>query len=518
MTPPLRSFQRFGLTRPYGQHLKPENSKHMSLVRNSFYTLAGTILPVVVGIVTVPFYIQTIGMERYGALSIAWVLLGYFGQADFGIGRAITQRIASCGHAAPQHHAEIVWSGLLAISAFGVLGALLIYLGGQWFFGSVFKVEAGLRLELVGSLWMLALCNPVVALTGVASGSLMGIERFKLVSLSNLVGNTALQLVPLLAACYVDNHLGTLISASLLARGIALAMMMVAVWKRFLKGQVVTVSAAETRRLISFGKWVMVSAFVGPLMIFADRFVIGAVLGAVSVAAYAIPFQIASRTMVLPAAVTQVLFPRFTLDGAEQSKERAADATIAVGLIFAPVILVLMIMAEPLLQIWLGSGLDPRSVSVAQIVLAGFWVNGIANVPYALIQAQGKPRFTALLHVAELPFYMAALYLLGSHWGLSGLAFAFSLRCLVDMLVLIKAGYCWNTALLGRLSIPALAISLVLSMSDHLHDWRSTIPTAVVTSILAFAYAAKYIPRRMTQPVMALLQRLPPRTKRQISE
>jgi O-antigen/teichoic acid export membrane protein len=295
-------------------------------------------------------------------------------------------------------------------------------------------------------------------------------------------------------------------------------MMMVAVWWRFLEGQAITVSAAETRRLISFGKWVMVSAFVGPLMIFADRFVIGAVLGAVSVAAYAIPFQIASRTMVLPAAITQVLFPRFTLDGAEQSKERASDAAIVVGLLFAPVILVLMIMAEPLLQIWLGSGLDPRSISVAQIVLAGFWVNGVANVPYALIQARGRPRFTALLHVAELPFYLAALYLLGSHWGLSGLAFAFSLRCLVDMLVLLKAGHGWNTALLGRLLIPALAIAFVLSMSGHLHGWQNTVPAAVVTGVLSLAYAAKYMPRRMTQPVMALLQRLRPGTKRQISK
>lgn len=490
----------------------------MSLVKNSFYTLAGTTLPVVVGVATVPFYIKEIGMERYGALSIAWVLLGYFGQADFGIGRAITQRIASCRDADPKQHAEIVWSGLAAISAFGVLGAMLIYWGGQWFFGSIFKVEEGLRLELAGALWMLALCNPVVALTGVTTGSLVGIERFKLVSLSNLIGNTALQLLPLIAASLFDNHLGTLIAASLVARAIALAMMLVAVWWRFLKGHAVAISTIEIRRLISFGKWVMVSAFVGPLMIFADRFVIGAVLGAVSVAAYAIPFQIASRTMVLPAAITQVLFPRFSLDGAERSKERAADAAIVVGLLFAPVILVLMIMAEPLLQIWLGSGLDSRSISVAQIVLAGFWVNGVANVPYALIQARGQPRFTALLHIAELPLYLAALYLLGSHWGLSGLAFAFSLRCLVDMLVLLKAGHGWNLALLGRLSVPALAIALVLSFSGHLHGWQNTIPAAAATGALSLAYAAKYIPKEMTQPMIELLRRLRPRAKRLFSK
>ncbi|MFM6932100.1 MAG: flippase [Novosphingobium sp.] len=485
----------------------------MSLVKNSVYTLAGTVLPVIIGIVTVPFYISAIGMERYGALSIAWLLLGYFGQADFGIGRAITQRIASCRDADAGRLAEIVWSGLIAISIFGVLGALFIYWGGHWFFGSVFKVDPGLRQELAESLWMLALCNPIVALTGVTSGSLMGIERFKLVSLSNLIGNSALMLLPLMAASLLGNHLGVLIGASIVARGMALAMMAGAVWWRFLRGHGFTFSGTEARRLISFGKWVMVSAFVGPLMIFADRFVIGAVLGAVAVAAYSIPFQIASRTMVLPAAIAQVLFPRFALDDDDRSKVRAAESTIAVGLLFAPAILVLMTLADPLLHIWLGSKLDPRSVPVAQIVLAGFWVNGIANVPYALIQARGNPRFTALLHVAELPLYLAGLYVLGIQWGLAGLAIAFSLRCLLDLLVLLKAGHSWNAAVLGRLSVPAAGIMLVLAASDHLRGWQAPIITAAVLGAVSLVYAIRYLPAEMIRPIQSLLYRLIPGTR-----
>ncbi|WP_310534807.1 flippase [Novosphingobium sp.] len=485
----------------------------MSLVKNSFYSLAGTILPIVIGIATVPFYIRAIGMERYGALSIAWLLLGYFGQADFGIGRAITQRIASCRGADAKQLAEIVWSGLAAISGFAVLGALLIYWGGHWFFGSLFKVEPGLRGELLDSLWMLALCNPIVALTGVTSGSLMGIERFKLVSLSNLIGNSALQLLPLLAASLLGNHLGVLIAASLIARGIALVMMSGAVWWRFLRGQAVAISAREARHLMSFGKWVMVSAFVSPLMIFADRFVIGSVLGAVAVAAYAIPFQIANRTTVIPSAIAQVLFPRFAFDSHERSKERAAEATIAVGLAFAPVILVLMALAQPLLELWLGSRLDPRSVPVAQIVLAGFWVNGIANVPYALIQARGNPRFTALLHSVELPFYMAMLYFLGLQWGLIGLAVAFSLRCLVDLLVLLKAGHSWNATVLGTLLPPALAVLVVLAIANHLHSWQNAFTAAIGMGFASLIYAVKNLPEEMSRPIRSLIYRLVPGLK-----
>lgn len=482
----------------------------MSVVRNSVYSLAGTALPIVIGIVTVPFYIRIIGMERYGALSIAWLLLGYFGQADFGIGRAITQRIASLKDADGERLAQIVWSGLVAITGFGLVGALLIYWGGQWFFGSVFKVEAGLRSELAQSLWMLALCNPIVALTGVTSGSLIGIERFRLISLSNLIGNSALQLFPLLAAMHYGAYLGVLIAASLIARLLALAMMGAAVWWRFLKGRRMAVSGAEACRLISFGKWVMLSAFIGPLMIFADRFVIGAVLGAAAVAVYSIPFQIASRTMVLPAAIAQVLYPRFALDGEEQSRTRAAHCAIAIGLLFAPPILILMALAEPLLQLWLGPALDPRSVLVVRIVLAGFWVNGIANAPYALIQARGNPRFTALLHLAELPFYLAALYLLGLRWGLAGLAAAFSLRCLVDMIVLLKAGHGWTGEVIGKLFPPAVLVLLALAMFDFLPGWQPAVADAILFGALSIGYGLWQMPGDMARSFRGPLERLLP--------
>lgn len=169
-----------------------------------------------------------------------------------------------------------------------------------------------------------------------------------------------------------------------------------------------------------------------------------------------------------------------------------------------------MVLAEPLLQVWLGAALDPQSIAVARIVLAGFWVNGIANVPYALIQARGNPRFTALLHVAELPFYMAALYLLGMQWGLPGLAAAFSLRCLADMIVLLRAGHGWTGQVVGRLALPALAIALVLGLSEALHGWKTSLAVATVLGSASLAYAIRFLPGDMARPILSLVQRIVP--------
>lgn len=47
--------------------------------KNFFFNLIGMALPIVSSLVTVPIYIHHMGVERYGVLSVVWILLGYLG-------------------------------------------------------------------------------------------------------------------------------------------------------------------------------------------------------------------------------------------------------------------------------------------------------------------------------------------------------------------------------------------------------------------------------------------------------
>ena len=466
----------------------------MKIARNSLYILSGSFVPLLLSFATVPLFVEQIGVERYGALAIAWLLLGYFGAADFGIGRAITQRIAVVCDAGKSAQADAVWSALISIAAFSGLAALVIFVFANWYFASAFQVDETLRSEILSAIWVLALCNPVVAINGVLAGALMGLERFRMVALSNVIANSGLLIFPLAVAYFVSVDLTLLIASALAARLLGLLILGTGVWQAILRGQRIGFSRDEFKRLANFGAWVMVSSLIGPLMIYADRFLIGVVLDAVAVAAYTIPFQVAYRTLLLPNAVSQALFPRLAAEELDIARLRGSEFAAFTGQIFAPLLIGLLCLAQPLMELWLGSLLDPRSVLIGQLLLLGCWANAIALFPLSFLQARGLPRFTAMLHVCELPFYLVLLWVLGAQFGLYGFAAAFGLRCLADCIVLLIKAQMPMGPLLKRLFVPALLLICALLAGVLLESTASQIAAAMVLTSAAVLVGALQMP------------------------
>ena len=66
------------------------------IVRNTVLNLVGLVVPLAVGFVTIPMVVRALGNERFGILALVWVVLGYFGLFDLGLGRTTTRYVADC--------------------------------------------------------------------------------------------------------------------------------------------------------------------------------------------------------------------------------------------------------------------------------------------------------------------------------------------------------------------------------------------------------------------------------------
>lgn len=408
----------------------------MSVKRHASYNLVGAAIPIALALLTVPLYLRLVGPDRYGVLAIGWLLLGYFGLFDLGLGRATSFRIAALRDAPPQERAATFWSALSVNAAMGVVGGIVFWLAADYFFGQVFKVKEALRGEILAGVPVLAAAVPVATITGVLTGALQGREKFLETNMVSVLSTTLFQLLPLGVAWWNGPTLLPLLTAAIAARLAAVLVMGLRCYAELGRGHPIRFAAAEIPVLLKYGGWVSLTSVFGPMLVIVDRFAIGAILGATAVAVYTVPFQLAQRIAILPSSLTNALFPKMSAGDAAARALLARRATRTLAGMVSPLVLAGILGLEPFLHVWVGSDMALKAAPVGRVLLIGFWANAFALIPFTRLQASGRPDLVTKMLLLEVPPYLLGLYLGMTYFGLLGCALAFTARCVVDYLLL----------------------------------------------------------------------------------
>lgn len=480
----------------------------MGIARNSYYNIAGKIVPLAVSLITVPLYLKVIGLERYGVLSLCWLMLGYLGFLELGMGPALQQRIATLRKASGQERSDVFWTAFWLNLAMGVVGSGVLYFGATLYFGLMAKVPSDLVREIKPAIpWLIAVV-PVVLANGLLVGAMKGRERFAEVNLVSSASSVLMAILPLCAAFLFGPRLDLLIAMSLLARAGAVVVQFLQVRKAIPLGPVQPPRRHMARSLLSFGGWVSATTILTPVLLSIDRLAIGSALGAAAVSLYAIPYNLASRTTMLSASLGSALLPRFAaIDEALRERlEREGVAVIATAL--TPLIIGVMLVMGPFLRLWIGEDLGARAEPIAIIFLVGWWANAFAVVALTRIQGSGRPDIVTKLLLAQLPFYFTALWA-GLHWwGLTGAALAWTLRAIVDPVVLLA----YNRQL--RHTAPRLlpqgglvcAAALVAVFGDYHHPLRWALLLIILLGAAIVCWFTA--PQRLVEMRRPILERL----------
>lgn len=400
----------------------------------------GSAAPMLIGVAAVPYIYKHIGIERIGILTIIWALIGYFSIFDFGLGRAITQRIASIDSNHNYRLKEtIATTGVLLTLLIGMVGGLVGFaaieiVGVRWV-----NAASEFDHEIRTSFLLACLAIPAATATAGLRGVLEGEQSFKTINVLRLILGLSNFLGPIAAIALFGPQLGYVVGSLVVARYFILVGHYFSTKKLFEK-VANNINLQEVRRLIRFGGWITFSNIIGPLMVVADRFLISSALGAALVAFYTIPAEFLLRLLVLPAAITTTLFPVFSKSFAEKNLKNA------IRLYKKTIILIFLMMSFVSasifwggsygISVWLGREFAEKSFAVTCVLAVGILFNSMAQIPHAYIQASGDARTTALIHIFESCVYIPILFLLMQIYGLLGASLAWTLRALLDLLLL----------------------------------------------------------------------------------
>lgn len=406
------------------------------LARNVLLNLAGWVLPALVALAALPALLRSMGAERFGLLSLAWTLVGYFSLFDLGIGRALTQALAErLGRDAQEDSPALTWTALWLLLLFGTACAVALAAAAPALATRVLTVPPALQAEATSAIRLLALAVPPMLLTSGLRGVLEAGQQFRSINALR-VPLGVLTFAGPLAAQLVSHRLPLSVGVLVGARVLLFALHAVLVARLYPRLRLVhPPRGGDLRRLWRSAGWMTVSSVVSPVLVFADRFAVGALLPVAAVAHYTAASEVATKMWLFTAALIPVLFPAIAATRLREPERAAAifDRGVRVTVLAVlPAALVLVCLAREGLSLWMGASFAREAAPVLQWLSVAVFANCIAQLPYAVLQGGGRADLAARLHLVELPIYLALVWALLSRFGLIGVALAWTLRMVVD--------------------------------------------------------------------------------------
>jgi O-antigen/teichoic acid export membrane protein len=435
---------------------KNQPKPRSSLGQSTIYNILGDALPMVVAVWAIQVLVRRLGTDRFGLLTIAWAVVGYFSLFDLGLGRALTKMVAE--RVGTDQHDEvpaIVWTGLAAMIALGLLGTFPVLLSGGWLVRSGLHVSGPLADEATVVFRLLALSVPLVTVGAGLRGALEAYQQFGVLNLVKLPMGV-LVYASSVVACTWSSSLVPVVAVLVILRALNVAVMTVlCLWKAPNIRRRIAIDVSILGPMLRFGGWLTVSNVIAPLLAYLDRLVLGFLVGDTrantkgiaatsAVAYYAMPFEVVVKILIIPGALLGVLFPAFASDihtDPERSRRIYRRALSYLYALIFPIVLLVVTLAPDAMTLWLGAEFSAHSARIAQILAVGVFLCSLAGVPMTLVQSAGKPRQTAILHIIELFLYVPCLWLVASHFGIVGAALLWTVRVAADAVALFALAH-----------------------------------------------------------------------------
>lgn len=429
------------------EHLSSKGSDFLTgrlLARNAGFNLAGELVSFCVGVICVPFVVRRLGTDSFGVLSIAWALLSYMSLFDLGLSRATTKFVAEAVSTGEHHKIpSLVWTSISLQVALGIFGGALLAGGSHLLAQRILKIPHELIPEAETAFLFLALAVPIVLISNSLRGLLEAVQRFHIINYVKIPTNILMFATPMLVIPF-GGRISSIIALMTLFRFLAmLALLKFCLPLLHMPTVRMIADKHLLRQLFKYGGWVTVSGVTGPVLLYADRFAIGALLSVGALAYYSGPADMVNRFLVIPACLGSTLFPAFSSLDASGAKEKLQDiycrAMKYLVIVMGPLLLLVAAFSSDILRAWLGPVFARQSALPLQILAVGVFINALGIFPYSLLQGVGRPDLTAIFHVLELPLHLVLVWILVSRMGITGAAVAVITRFIIDLTLILWA-------------------------------------------------------------------------------
>ncbi|MBE0417460.1 MAG: oligosaccharide flippase family protein [Coriobacteriia bacterium] len=396
-------------------------------------------------IVFMPFLIDAFGIGTYGLFMLASSITAYAALLDLGVGSALTKMVAQ--YAAEDDSAAMSGAVSSALSFYCVAGlvvALGMLLVGMAT-GLIFNVDERGAILLRNMLWLGAAFQLWYWPASTARYVLAGFQRYDILAKTGLLATVFS--IGAIGVVLVTGRGPVLLVGLLGLATTAVSLVNIGVARRLAVGVPVSVSRASRSHLraIFVFSWAVFVIQLSDVLFYqqTDRVILGVFASAAAVGLYEAAAKFNALVTYVSGLTVSAVLP---LASSMEAQGRHASlrslfmrGTKYIAALVAPVSLILMLLAEPIVRAWLGAGFVGQGLVAAVLLLPhalvclGLMGDAIviskgriaARIPYVIAQTVlnvalsavlvvkfgviGVAIGTAVAHLVDFPFHMRFL-------------------------------------------------------------------------------------------------------------
>ena len=467
------------------------------LLKNIVLNVGARGVLIILSIAITPVLVRRLGTDRFGIYALATGLgAGLTNILAFGLIPPIVAMLSrSLSREDNELTQKIVRTAFTLFAVIGIGGATAVSLAVPVIVTRLLKIPAGLQDEAARVLWISAAGLGLNLVFAVFTAVPYALQRYDIIA-SRVVGLTIMSTAATVVYVLIDANLtGVMVIQFVSGIGGLLFYYLVSrqhlVGVRFLPG----FDRATFRRL---GRFVAFKSVGDAALVFGsrfDQFAIGSILNVGAVGLYAVPANACQRILQLLGEVAAPMFPRMSaLESDDERRLVLLHGSRLVALLSSFVTATVMVLAEPILRVWIGGNpgvvIADQASQVLRLLAFAMYTQSVAVVAGLYCEAIQRPAVNNSFIVLGAIVQVPAILLLVPRFGINGAALGILLSSVVQTVpFLILVANRIAAVGISRLLNEALGRSLVSALAAAaaglaVRSLATGLTTLVMTSVI----------------------------------
>jgi len=409
--------------------------------KNFIINISGQVITLLVILFTIPEIIKQIGVERFGILTIIFVVLEYLGIASIGITRGMIKSISEkLGHKVAekigQEIAEITWTSLFIVLCTSVLlGVILASVSS--FLTKIFNIPPSIYAESQKAFFISSLVLITNSLIVVLSGVIESHQRFDIVNFLG-VPNTVLNFIVIAIVSHFSKNIDHLITFIAIKNFVMLCIYFISAVK-FIPKTKIRINTKNAKEILTQSGWITSVFILSVILSRIDRIVLGITMSPEFIGYYTPPSEIILRLQFVPVSIYITLFPVFSyigLENKEKLKEIFVKYSVYLATLSMLISYILFCAGYEVLYFWLGKDFADEGKNILKILSLFFFLNSQTYIYLTLLQSLGKADNIVKLYIVETPFLTLFVWIMAREFGSEGVAISLVVRGIFENLIL----------------------------------------------------------------------------------